>query len=382
MSKKRENKCQLRKTVQNYIIDLPEYANSQIRYCGLPNDSFFTANEKIYQIDENIYHGFYFNGYQTCGSIFCPVCSGLIKTYRAHELNTFCNLFKGNIFMFTFTIQHSRSDKLKQLFKILSDAHRRFWNNSVTKKIFGPLDGTVRALEVTHGHNGWHPHFHTLLFVPASVSFSDDAISKFQQCWSRMVKRAGGEADPDIGLQVQGGDHAASYVCKLGSELNGQECKDSCDYLQLLVDRKKSLVQEYLIALKGVTWLKWSRGLRERVRLPLPDVDDVDIFKSGLPVQKRQLNISQLTLNFLEDSFFKCDHDGKKRDYLVELLQMHSDRKFRDAPKIQEAFEAYCNLNLPKNSAFVPDLEQFRRDLFQLGFDYTDFCDCARNKGG
>lgn len=91
MSISRKSKCQLRKRLQNYIIDLPGYEKSQIRYCGYKNDANFEAHEKVHQDDlGNVFRGVYFTGYQTCGSIFCPVCSGLIKTYRAHELNTFC----------------------------------------------------------------------------------------------------------------------------------------------------------------------------------------------------------------------------------------------------------------------------------------------------
>ena len=366
-----KRKCQLRKRVQNYIIDLPGYEKSQIRYCGCRNDSFFSAHEKIYEVDDNIHHGFYFNGYQTCGCIFCPVCSGLIRTYRARELNILCNSFEGNIYMFTFTVSHHKSDRLAYVFECLKNAHRKFWNNDATKTVLGPVDGTVRSLEVTHSINGWHPHFHTLLFVPESVSFSEDSIFKFQHIWSRMVEKAGGEASSEKGLIVLPGDDAADYVCKLGSELNGQEFKDSCGYLQLLVDRKRSLVQEYLTVLKGVHWLKWSRGLRSR--LSLPEVTDSQIVQQGLFVQKRQLNISQLTLNFFEEAFFKNDHDGKRRDYLTELLQMHSKKKWIDGPKILQAFDAYCKVQLSKNRSFAPDPDQFIRDMLQLGFDPNDF---------
>ena len=368
----RKSKCQLRKRLQNYIIYLPGYEKSQIKYCGYKNDSFFTAHEKTYQIDEKIYHGFYFNGYQTCGSIFCPVCSGLIKTYRAHELNMLCNSFKGNIYMFTFTISHHRSDSLQLVYETLKKAYRKFSTNDATKKVLGPVDGTVRSFEVTHSINGWHPHYHILFFVSKSVSFSDDDISKLQHIWSRMASKAGGTADPEKGLHIQSGDHAASYVCKLGSELQGQECKDSCDFLQLLVDRKRSLVQEYLTALKGVHWLEWSKGLRSR--LSLPDFTDRQIVQQGLFVQKRQLKISQLTLNFLEEVFFEHDHDGKYRDYLTELLQMRSKKKFTDGPYIQTLFDAYCDWQLSRKSKLVPpDPDQFLRDMQQLGFEFADF---------
>lgn len=198
--------------------------------------------------------------------------------------------------------------------------------NDSTKRILGHVDGTVRSFEVTRTTNGWHPHFHSLFFLSADSSFSDQSICELQQIWSRSVKRAGGEADPDIGLSVQRGDNAASYICKLGSELQGQECKDSCDFLQLLVDRKKTLVQEYLTALKGVNWLKWSKGLR--FRLSLPYVSDNQIVE-GVPFfNKRQLPVSQLMLNFLQDVFFRHDLDGKGRDTLVDFLNSKSNRMF------------------------------------------------------
>lgn len=372
MTIKRNCKAQLLKRLQGYIKELPEYAKSQIRYCGWRSGEEFSANEKIYLTDSmGMHRGIYFTGYQTCGTIFCPSCSGLIKTYRAHELNTFCNSFNGNIYLFTFTISHVITDRLNFLFDVLKNSYRRFWNNSVTKKLVGSVDGTVRSLEVTHGNNGWHPHYHTLVFVPESVSFSDDSICKFKNTWSRMVLKSAGSADPEIGLDIKCGDHAASYICKLGSELNGQECKDSCDFLQLLVDRKKSLVQEYLVALKGVHWLEWSKGLRSR--FSLPDVTDSEIVQRGLFFRKRKLDISQLTLNFLQDGFFNLDQDGKGRDYLVDLLKMHSKKQFVDGPKIQQAFSDYCNLNLRKNRRFTPDPDQFLRDMVALGFDPNDF---------
>lgn len=226
----------------------------------------------------------------------------------------------------TFTISHSRSDRLDHLFDILKTSYRNFLNHYGTKRILGHVDGTVRSFEVTRKNNGWHPHFHCLFFLSLDFSFSDESICELKKIWSSSVKRAGGKADPDIGLRVQRGDNAASYICKLGSELQGQECKNSRDFLQLLVNRQKSLVQEYLTALKGVNWLKWSRDLRSR--LSLSDITDNQIVE-GVPFfNKRKLPVSQLMLNFLEDVFFQHDLDGKGRDTLVDFLNSKSNRMF------------------------------------------------------
>ena len=370
----KKSKCQLRKRLQDYIKDLPEYSRSQIRYCGFRNDEPFKVHLRIHQDQQgNIRRGVYFKGFQTCGSIFCPVCSVLIKTHRAHELNEFCRSWKGKIFFLTFTISHSRTDSLVQLYDVLTNSYRNFWKNDATKSVLGHVDGTVRSFEVTRTTNGWHPHIHTLLFLPESFSFSDDGISKLQQIWSRSVKRAGGEADPEIGLSIQLGDKAGSYICKLGSELQGQECKASCDFQQLLVDRKKSLVQEYLIALKGVRWLRWSKGLR--AMLPKPDLTDNQIVAGGMwGFNNQDLNISQLTLNFLEDVFLTNDADGHGRDLLVDLFNNRTCKMFQHGPEFKKAFEAYCNLHLAKNAKLPdPDREQFFRDMLKIGFDPNNF---------
>ena len=228
---------------------------------------------------------------------------------------------------------------------------------------------------MTRTTNGWHPHIHTLLFLPESFSFSDDGISKLQQIWSRSVKRAGGEADPEIGLSIQLGDKAGLYICKLGSELQGQECKASCDFQQLLVDRKKSLVQEYLFALKGVRWLRWSKGLR--AMLPKPDLTDNQIVAGGMfGFNNQKLKISQLTLNFLEDVFLSNDVDGHGRDLLVDFLNDRTCKMFFHGPKFLQTYENYCDLHLSKNRNFHPDRKQFFRDMFKIGlFDELYFDD-------
>lgn len=199
--------------------------------------------------------------------------------------------------------------------------------NDATKRVLGHVDGTVRAFEVTRTSNGWHPHYHCLFFLPEFFEFSDGGISKLQQIWSRTVNRAGGKADPHIGLSIQPGDRASSYICKLGSELQGQEMKDSFDFQQLLVDRKRSLVHEYLVALKGVHWLEWSKGLRSK--LPHPDLTDNQIVAGGMfGFNNQELKISQLTLNFLEDVFLTNDTNGKSRDLLVDFLNDRTCKMF------------------------------------------------------
>lgn len=56
-------------------------------------------------------------------------------------------------------------------------------------------------------------------------------------------------------------------MVKLGAEMTAPDNKDGRDFVQLLLERRKSLVQEEWLAFRGKSWLKWSPGLRARYGL-------------------------------------------------------------------------------------------------------------------
>ena len=69
--------------------------------------------------------------------------------------------------MLTLTFPHYLGDNLKALLSRLELALSRFFGARKAKAIFGQMGkiGHIKALEVTHGRNGWHPHFHLLIFT-------------------------------------------------------------------------------------------------------------------------------------------------------------------------------------------------------------------------
>ena len=106
-----------------------------------------------------------------CGSVWiCPVCSAKIVSGRRQELSDFIDRVYAAgpdyvVSMLTLTIPHQRTDDLSSLLDKMCKAKRTFQNRKVWKRISAEigLAGEIRALEVTHGANGWHPHFHCLL---------------------------------------------------------------------------------------------------------------------------------------------------------------------------------------------------------------------------
>jgi hypothetical protein len=77
--------------------------------------------------------------------------------------------------MLTQTIPHARRDVLETLLTAFTEALRKFkqWRAYAWAVRAYGIVGSIRALEVTHGGNGWHPHAHMVLFLDpcAGVDF-------------------------------------------------------------------------------------------------------------------------------------------------------------------------------------------------------------------
>jgi hypothetical protein len=152
------------------------------------------------------------------------------------------------------------------------------------------LNGTVRALEVTHGANGWHPHFHALLFLDSELS-PDHVQSVISPRWQAVTARAGLPSPSDAhGCRVDGGEKAAAYVAKgagwgLESELTKghqkrgkQGSRTPWDLLRDYLDGDKqagALFRVYAEAFQGRRQLYWSNGLKKL--LAVADFSDEEI---------------------------------------------------------------------------------------------------------
>jgi len=161
------------------------------------------------------------------------------------------------------------------------------------------LQGSIRALEVTHGFlNGWHVHFHVLLIINKSLEdennlnqAKDDIFSQ----WYSACLTAGLEAPSQKhGVNLDFGDYASDYVAKWGvdHELTKGHMKKGFDgnlspfdFLDKFIDgdqRYKALFQEFAKAFKGRKQLLWSRGLRTLLKM-VPENPDEEIANSEEP---------------------------------------------------------------------------------------------------
>jgi hypothetical protein len=123
-------------------------------------------------------------GLRTCSSVSaCPVCSARIRETRARQIEAVgvAHLRRGGQLVFaTLTLPHDTGDDLKQLLRTVVEGWHAVQMSYGWRALarecgieMAARAGTkakrrlafVRAVEITHGRSGWHPHLHVLIFA-------------------------------------------------------------------------------------------------------------------------------------------------------------------------------------------------------------------------
>ncbi len=189
----------------------------------------------------------YWRGVQTCGSVWCcPVCQAKIRNGRAIEISEFTAEWirrGGEVYMVTLTAPHDLGMALSLLMVLISNAFTSVIAGGAWVKLRDQLGiaGCIRALEVTYGENGWHPHLHVLVYCrdPLDAAGLAAFTLHFQRKWDRFVTKAGYRApSAQHGVRVErcyNGGGAADYICKTqdgrnpGNEMARSDMKTSRD---------------------------------------------------------------------------------------------------------------------------------------------------------
>jgi len=235
-------------------------------------------------------------GLQVCGSVWhCPVCSARISETRRGELNKALVWARGGVIededapriipvMMTLTARHKRGDSLRAQLDGMKEAKRRLRQSHSWRSLRSVIEGTITATEVTHGSNGWHSHFHELLFLVADDEKTAlKLVEGLRAEWLRSLTKVGMSAGK-AGFDAQGAAKAGDYITKWGAaeELTLLESKTGAGRtpFQLLEASKDgdkqagALFTEYALAFKGRRQLVWSNGFKKRVGVD--EVEDED----------------------------------------------------------------------------------------------------------
>lgn len=251
-----------------------------------------------------------FAGLSTCGSIWlCPVCAAKIAARRAEELSTVLENVRDTgyqLAMVTLTVRHSSKDSLKDVWSAVGRGWHRVTGGKawLADKKHYDIPGWVKAVEVTHGRNGWHVHVHTVIAykdIPkAATALGQRIYGRWESGLKETKKHKGFTALPGYGIDVQvseGGDlgNLGKYLSKLGADLRGlsremtqggqkQARSKNRTPFQIgrdLIDTESSrdgaIWDEWQTIAPGHRAITWAKGFREQFGLNEAEATDEEI---------------------------------------------------------------------------------------------------------
>lgn len=255
-----------------------------------------------------------FCGLSTCKSVWtCPNCSARIQAGRADELAVAMAQHTrsgGAIDFLTLTMRHNAGHSLEALWDALTYAWGRVTSGKrwVADRALYGVAGWFRAVEVTHGVNGWHVHVHVMIFVRAALS--DGQRQALGQVmfgrWVAALERRGLTAWQNLGgLDIRpvdvadpgelaryftkgtySDDHrkAAAEAVQSAGKSGGARSRTPFDLLADIVYATEeglgakradlALWSEWERVSKGRRQTGWSRGLRASLSLADPATEE------------------------------------------------------------------------------------------------------------
>ena len=257
----------------------------------------------------------HYSNVQRCGSVWtCPVCSAQISEGRRQELKKGLDHWQsqgstrdtgGAVYLLTLTNPHHTGDNLKHLLEGQKKALHRLWTLRKSREMFKSLGkvGHITATEVTHGSNGWHPHYHILLFFKKPINV--DSLRAFiASCWQNCCAMSGLKV-PSVehGVDLRGGKYADKYVSKWGLEdevtkghvKKGKEGNatpwDLLRQSEAGCEKSGHLFQVFVEAFKGKCQLSWSKGLKALLK-----IDEVTDEALATVTEKESVQVKDLAL--------------------------------------------------------------------------------------
>nr|WP_181377216.1 protein rep [Polaromonas sp. W11N] len=197
----------------------------------------------------------FYGGLATCGStLSCPICATKVQERRRVEIaqafDWAYNVAHLQPVMVTLTFPHKIWHDLYELILQQRQALKLLRYGKPWKKLTAEIDyqGLIRALEISRGGHGWHPHTHEVWFVGRHVKAEDLQVQVLKQ-WMSACIRAGLLDPADVKTVAAFMEHAV--------HVKGW-CQDS-DYLAKSADDKNWGIDREMA--KGATKLGKLKGL-------------------------------------------------------------------------------------------------------------------------
>ena len=284
----------------------------------------------------------YSNIMRCANSWGCPVCAAIISEHRKCEVKDAMDWWKaqgGSVLLLTLTVPHYSHTDIKQLKKDLKKAYSKFFKGvRASKDMFAKwqIEHYISCFEITHGENGFHPHYHILLFVPYAVGIGShigmeqDMYAVWKDC---CTKSGLDEPSQKHGLHLQAGDDASNYVAKWGLEhemtkghvkKGKKESRTPFDilrsYEQSGDEKEANLFRLYYFAFKGTRQLNWSKALKklsskgQEEKTDQEIVDDTD-------------NVAEMLFKLDIEMWNAVRQQGKQGELLISVTEDQTLKK-------------------------------------------------------
>ena len=279
----------------------------------------------------------FFSGLQVCAMPWtCPVCASKISERRRLEVAKAMKQAEAlglKVALITPTVPHGLGDDLAAMADAMQKAWSSLWQGKAGMQLRDRLGlfGHIRALEVTHGANGFHPHFHALMFYHPDQTRFEEWGEIVPAAWRKAAVRAGLPAPSlDHGCQVDDGTKAAQYVAKgvwgLESEVTKGHVKKgkrgSRTPFDLLRDYMRgdkqagAIWRAYAQAFEGRRQLYWSNGLKKL--LAIAELSDEEI--AHKPDDEKALLLATIS-----DQQWKLIYRRRMESAVLDLAEVSVD---------------------------------------------------------
>lgn len=311
---------------------------------------------------KNIYDKKHYSNLMKCGSVWvCPVCNYRIGSVRRKEIENIVDQVKNEIintetgeiieakkiYHLTLTIRHSQFDDLEKQLKEMSGKFADIAKKKQYKELFRNTK-YIRALEITHGSNGWHPHYHILLIT----NYLDhEKLRKFTHEWNELTRST--EENTKL-RQCNSREDIEEYISKfeIKQELTNSVNKTSQNYWGFLCDPEgnEKLIKEYYRATKGMRSITFSRGLKIKTDEEIMESTDkairnlLEIYK---PVYFDIIVKNQLYKSVIDNAESLEKIDNIFKDYKVKRNEN------RLIPENSENYKAVSDFEIIKDNTFV-----------------------------
>jgi len=275
--------------LRSFARDILKRAGVQkrLRFCGV-KVSRGAAGIGVYARPDRAYGRV--TGVCVCGqSLVCPVCAPRIAAFRAVDVEAgfkWCVEAGYEARLVTYTLPHTRSERLGELLDLMSVAWRRLNSGKGGKTRREGVIGNITAAEINWGEaNGWHPHKHQLIFSEPGTFCEDRARAGWLAALESVDRRTRGTDEHAFRVGEVGNEAGATYISKLGMAV-AAEARATGVSMELAggANKGRNIIQLLAAAAGGdevaatvwflganeiisrkVTSLRWSRGFRDLV---------------------------------------------------------------------------------------------------------------------